>query len=89
MSGLLIGLVCGAGELFLLTQVTKAVSAGQSLKTLAIVFAKILLFAAALVPVALFFPRELIWCGIGISSVLVVGAVVVNVLMRKNGKGGR
>lgn len=89
MSGLLIGLVCGAGELFLLTQVTKAVSAGQSLKTLAIVFAKILLFASALVPVALFFPRELIWCGIGISSVLVVGAVVINVLMRKNGKGGR
>ncbi|MEN6634303.1 MAG: hypothetical protein ABFC56_00455 [Clostridiaceae bacterium] len=89
MSGLLIGLVCGAGELFLLTQVTKAVSAGQSLKTLAIVFAKILLFAAALVPVALFFPRELIWCGIGISSVLVVGAVVINVLMRRNGKGDR
>ncbi len=89
MTGLLIGLVCGAGELFLLSQVIKAVSAGQSLKTLAIVFAKILLFAAALVPVALFFRRELIWCGIGISSVLVVGAIVINVLMRRNGKGDR
>ena len=89
MTGLLIGLVCGAGELFLLTQVTKAVSAGQSLKTVAIVFAKIFLFAAALVPVALFFRRELIWCGVGISSVLVIGAFVINVLMRKDGKGGR
>ena len=89
MTGLLIGLVCGAGELFLLSQVIRAVSAGQSLKTLAIVFAKILLFAAALVPVALFFRRELIWCGIGISSVLVVGAIVINVLMRRNGKGDR
>ena len=49
----------------------------------------IALFAAALVPVALFFRREIIWCGVGISSVLVIGAVVINVLMRKNGKGGR
>ena len=55
MTGFLIGLVCGAGELYLLTQVTKAVSSGQSFKTLAIVFAKILLFAAAFVPVALYF----------------------------------
>ena len=89
MSGFLIGLVCGAGELFLLTRVIKAVSAGRSLQTVALVFAKILLFAAALVPVALFFQRELLWCGIGISSVLVAGAVIINVLMRRNGKGDR
>ena len=78
MIGFLIGLVCGAGELFLLTRVIKAVSAGRSLQTVALVFAKILLFAAALVPVALFFQRELLWCGIGISSVLVAGAAVGN-----------
>ena len=89
MTGLLIGLVCGAGELFLLSQVIKAVSAGQSLKTLAIVFAKILLFAAALVPVALFFRRELIWCGIGISSALIVGAFIVNIVLQRKGKGDR
>ena len=89
MTGFLIGLVCGAGELYLLTQVTKAVSSGQSFKTLAIVFAKILLFAAALVPVALFFQRDLIWCGVGISSVLVIGVFVINVLKRRNGKGDR
>jgi hypothetical protein len=89
MTGFFIGLLCGAGELFLLTLLIKAVSAGHSLKTLALVFGKIILFAAALVPVALFFPRELIWCGVGISSVLIVGAIVINVLMRRNGKGER
>ena len=89
MPGFMIGLVCGAGELFLLTRVIKAVSAGRSLPTVVLVFAHILLFAAALVPVALCFQRELLWCGIGISSVLVAGAVIINVLMRRNGKGDR
>ncbi len=89
MTGFLIGLVCGAGELFLLARLTKAVSAGKSLQAFAIGFGKIVLYAAALVPVALAFPRELIWCGVGISSVLVVGAIILNVLQRKNGKGGR
>ena len=87
MVGLLIGLVCGAGELFLLVQVTRSIQSGDSLKTLGIVFAKVFLFAAALVPVALFYRRDLIWCGVGISSVLVIGAFVINVLMRRNGKG--
>ena len=87
MIGLLIGLVCGAGELYLLVQVTRSIQSGDSIKTLGLVVAKVLLFAAALVPVALFFQRELIWCGIGISSVLVIGAFVINVLMRRNGKG--
>ena len=87
MTGFLIGLVCGAGELFLLSQLIKAVSAGQSLRTLALVLCKIVLFAAALVPVALFFQRELLWCGVGISSVLVIGAFVINILKRRNGKG--
>jgi len=89
MAGLCIGLACGAGELYLLVLLTRAISAGDALKALAIVSGKVLLFAAALVPAALFFPRELIWCGIGISSVLVIGAFVINVLMRRGGKGGR
>jgi hypothetical protein len=89
VAGLFIGLVCGAGELFLLTRLTKSIQAGDSLKTLGLVFGKVLLFAAALVPVALFFRRDLIWCGVGISSVLVVGAFVINVLSRRDGKGNR
>lgn len=87
MVGLLIGLACGAGELFLLTRLTKLLLAGDTLKSAAIIFAKLLLFAATAVLVLLFFKDELIWCGVGISSVLVVGAFVINALMRKNGKG--
>lgn len=89
MFGLLIGLVCGAGELFLLTRLTKLLLAGDTLKTAAIIFAKLLLFAAAAASVLLFFKTELIWCGVGISSVLVVGAFVINAWMRKNGEGER
>ena len=87
MVGLLIGLACGAGELFLLTRLTKLLLAGDTLKSAAIIFAKLLLFAAAAVLVLLFFKDQLIWCGVGISSVLVVGAFVINAVMRKNGKG--
>lgn len=89
MFGLLIGLACGAGELFLLTRLTKLLLAGDTLKAVAIIFAKLILFAAAAASVLLFFKSELIWCGVGISSVLVVGAFVINAWMRKNGKGER
>jgi len=89
MIGFLIGLLCGAGELFLLTRLIKAVSAGNSLQTLALVFGKIVLFAAAMVAVALLFQRQLLWCGVGASSVLVIGAVIINVIQQTNGKGER
>ena len=89
MIGFCIGLVCGAGELFLLTRLTKAQQLGKSLQTLGIVVLKILLVALALVPVALFFRGDLIWCGVGISSVLVIGAFILNILSRRNGKGDR
>ena len=87
MIGFGIGLVCGTVELFLLKRLTLALQNGKSLQTLGLVLLKILFYACALVPVALFFRRDLIWCGVGISSVLVVGAFVINVLLRKNGKG--
>ncbi len=89
MTGFFIGLVCGAGELFLLSRLTGSIQAGISTKTVLIVVAKVLLYAAALVPVALFYPHELIWCGVGISSVLVIGAFVINMIQRKKGKGDR
>lgn len=87
MTGLLIGLVCGAGELFLLTRLTKALLAGDTLKTLGFALCKILLIAAALASVTIWFREDLVWCGVGISSVLVVGAYVINILKRRNGKG--
>ena len=87
MTGFLIGLVCGAGELYLLTQLTKSLLAGNALKTLGIAFGKFLLLAAALASVTIWFRGELVWCGVGVSSVLIVGAFVINILKRRNGKG--
>ena len=87
MTGFLIGFVCGAGELFLLTRLTKALLAGDTLKTLGFAFCKILLLGAALASVTIWFRGELVWCGVGISSVLIVGAFVINILKRRNGKG--
>ncbi|HWP21270.1 MAG TPA: hypothetical protein VN417_00910 [Candidatus Cryosericum sp.] len=89
MAGLLIGLFCGAGELFLLTRLTCALQKGESLKILGIVFCKLVLFAAAIVPVVIYFRSELLWCGIGISSALIVGAFIVNIVLQRKGKGDR
>lgn len=89
MIGFGIGLVCGAGELFLLTRLVRALQNGKPLRTLGIVLLKVLLLSAALLPVALFFRTDIIWCGVGISSVLVIGAIALNILQRRNGKGDR
>ena len=87
MSGFLIGLVCGAGELFLLTRLTRSLLAGNALTTLGFAFGKIALLAAALTSVTIWFRADLVWCGVGISSVLVIGAFVLNLLKHRNGKG--
>jgi hypothetical protein len=87
MTGFLIGLACGAGELFLLTRLTKALLAGNTLQTLGFALGKIMLLAAALVSVTVWFRDDLVWCGVGVSSVLVIGAFVINLLKHRNGKG--
>ena len=89
MIGFGIGLVCGAAELFLLKRLTLALQNGKSLQTLGLVLCKVLIYACALVPVALFFRKDLIWCGVGVSSVLVIGAFILNILSRQSGKGDR
>jgi len=87
MPGLLIGLVCGAGELFLLTRLTKVLLAGDMLKSFVYLLFKFLLIAAALASVTIWFRSDLIWCGVGISSVLIIGAIIINIRNRRNGKG--
>ena len=89
MIGFGIGLVCGAVELFLLQRLTLALQQGKPLQTLGMVLLKVLLYALALAPVALFFRKDLGWCGVGLTSVLIIGAVVLNILSRRNGKGDR
>lgn len=87
MPGFMIGLVCGAGELFLLTRLTQSLLAGKTLPTLGFAFGKIVLLAAALASVTIWFRDDLVWCGVGISSVLIIGAFVLNIIKRRNGKG--
>ncbi|MEZ4508902.1 MAG: hypothetical protein R2881_04430 [Eubacteriales bacterium] len=87
MPGLLIGLVCGAGELFLLTRLTKVLLAGDMLKSFVYLLFKFLLIAAALASVTIWFRSDLIWCGVGISAVLIIGAIIINIRNRRNGKG--
>lgn len=87
MPGLLIGLVCGAGELFLLTRLTKVLLAGAMLKSFVYLLFKFLLIAAALASVTIWFRSDLIWCGVGISAVLIIGAIIINIRNRRNGKG--
>jgi len=89
MIGFGIGLVCGAVELFLLKRLTLTLQQGKPLQTLGIILLKMLLYAGTLVPVALFLRDDLVWCGVGITSVLIIGAVVLNILSRRNGKGDR
>jgi len=89
MIGFGIGIVCGAVELLLLKRLTLTLQLGKPLQTLGIILLKMLLYAGTLVSVALFFQKDLVWCGVGITSVLIIGAVVLNILSRRNGKGAR
>lgn len=87
MAGFLIGLLCGAGELFLLTRLTPALLSGDLLKALGYLFGKLFLLAAALAGVTIWFRQDLVWCGVGISGVLLIGALVINLLKRRKGRG--
>lgn len=87
MAGFLIGLLCGAGELFLLTRLTPALLSGDLLKAIGYLFGKFLLLAAALASVTIWFRQDLVWCGVGISGVLLIGALVINLLKRRKGRG--
>ena len=87
MIGFLIGLACGAGELYLLTLLTRAVQKERAGAIPLIVLAKLALLAAAFVPVIVFARNELLWCGVGVTATLIVGAFVVNWKNRRSGEG--
>jgi len=61
--------------------------AGDMFKTFIYVLFKFLLIAAVLASVTIWFRSDLIWCGVGISSVLIIGAIIINIRNRRNGKG--
>lgn len=89
MIGFGIGLVCGAVELFLLTRLVRVLHQENPLQTLGVILLKVLFYALTLGSVALFFRSDLVWCGVGMSSVLVIGGIVYNIVSRRNGKGDR
>lgn len=85
MAGAIIGVICGAAELYLLARVVREVSgAGATGSTGLLVLAKVALLIAAFAAVILFFREDILYCGLGISGVLVIGSVVI--FARNNAK---
>jgi hypothetical protein len=80
MIGLVIGIACGAAELFLLRRLIRFATGGNTPAVLGLLLCKMAVLALAFVPVILFFRAELLLCGIGIASALVGGSVIVYVV---------
>lgn len=78
MIGFLIGLGCGAGELYLLVLLTRALQHEQGGKIAGIIFLKVALFAIAFILTILIDTQDLLWCGIGATAVLVIGAFILS-----------
>jgi hypothetical protein len=85
MAGAIIGVICGVMELYLLARVVHSVSgSGAAGSVLLLVLAKVALLILAFAAVILFFREDILYCGIGISGVLVIGSVVI--FARNNAK---
>lgn len=89
MIGLAIGVLCGLLDLLLLYRLMAAVQKGEALKTIIYLLLKLLVIACAFVPTILFFRQDLLWCGVGISASLIIGALVFNIRSQEFKKGGK
>ncbi len=77
MIGAIIGILCGALELYLLVRVVKAVSNPQKAGSAGLlVLAKLLVLTIGFAVVIVFFRSDILYCGIGVSAVLVIGSVI-------------
>lgn len=77
MLGLLIGVLCGLVELFLLYLVLRSASSGNTASVLLLILLKLVIFALAFAPLVMFFRDDLIWCGVGTATVLSGGSVFI------------
>lgn len=78
MIGAFIGLACGAAALYFLARAVRAISKPQNSEPVGLfVILNLAVVVAAFVVVILFFRADILYCGIGISSVLVVGSMVL------------
>lgn len=73
MFALFIGLSAGGFEFYLLSKITRAVTAGQKIPFL-IIWLKILVLTTCLLGCGFLFPSDLLWAGIGIALPLIAGA---------------
>lgn len=74
--GLLIGIGCGALELFLLKKLVDAVTDAQRIP-LPVILLKVLGYAAFLVPCAIWFPAQIQYAGIAVAVILAGGGFVL------------
>lgn len=83
-----IGAAAGLIELYLLSRLVLAVHAGQSGRVAMLAFAKFLVLACAFVPVIMYFRGDLLYCAIGVTVTLIVGAFARNIYANAKNKKG-
>lgn len=90
MLGLIIGLGCGALELFLLSRLTYALTHNGSAAQIGLLFfMKILLLAGVLALGVWLWRDQLVWTAVGITGILIVGAIVMFIRFGRKGGGGK
>jgi len=79
--GLIIGIISGTVQFFLLSRFTGAVTKGKfSNKTVIFALTQFLFPFGVLVVCAFFIPDSLVWAGVGMGSALVISAVTKFIL---------
>lgn len=82
MIGFLLGICCGAVELYLLWLLVSRVIADLRIP-LWILPVKVLVLAVFCVPYGWFYPDQLSYMGFGIAGVLIIGALIIFILRKR------
>ena len=85
MAGALIGVVFGAVSLYLLIKFITALTGQGKIPVLMAAMRPVCIIAGLLLT-AFVFPDQLIWAGIGMAAVLILGALVATVVRMKRKK---
>lgn len=87
MFGIVIGICCGAMELYLLTRLVRSVMQGQTVPFW-IPPAKMLALAVFLIPCGFLFKDQLLAAGIATAVTVLIGAIVLYILSKRKNSGG-
>lgn len=87
MIGFLIGIICGAIELCLLVLLMRALQEERGGRLAGLLAVKLLVLAFAFFATIMIDTKDILWCGIGTTLVLVVGAFILSRRYQKTGKG--